>query len=81
LNVARSLYGRATSGKDTIASIFWLKARAGWVDTAKHVHEGIPENITVTFSLDAPDAVAIPSPANAESEIIDVTPQKQKEIE
>lgn len=81
LNVARSLYGRATSGKDTIASIFWLKARAGWVDTAKHVHEGIPENITVTFSLDAPDAVAIPSLANAEPEVIDVTPQKQKEIE
>jgi len=35
LNVAKSLYGRASGGKDTIASIFWLKARAGWVDTGR----------------------------------------------
>ena len=66
-NVAKSLYGRASGGKDTIASIFWLKARAGWVDTVKHSHEGLPENITVTFALDAP---------KVEHEVIDVTPHK-----
>jgi len=68
LSVAKSLYGRATSGKDTIASIFWLKARAGWVDTVKNVHEGLPENITVTFALDPP---------KTEPEVIDVTPPKE----
>jgi len=70
LNVARSLYGRATSGKDTIASIFWLKARAGWVDTPKTAHEGIPQNITVTFALEPP---------KESTELIDVTPQKEIE--
>jgi hypothetical protein len=69
-NVAKSLYGRASGGKDTIASIFWLKARAGWVDTVKHSHEGLPENITVTFALDAP---------KVETQLIDITPEKQKE--
>ena len=66
-SVAMSLYGRAISGKDTIAGIFWLKARDGWVDTVKHSHEGLPENITVTFALDAP---------KVEHEVIDVTPHK-----
>jgi hypothetical protein len=70
LNVARSLYGRATSGKDTIASIFWLKARAGWVDTPKTAHEGMPQNITVTFALEPP---------KVESKLIDVTPGEQKD--
>jgi hypothetical protein len=70
LNVARSLYGRATSGKDTIASIFWLKARAGWVDTPKTAHEGMPSNITVTFALEPP---------KVESKLIDVTPGEQKD--
>jgi hypothetical protein len=61
---------RATSGKDTIAGIFWLKARAGWVDTVKQVHEGIPENITVTFALEPPEE---------KPELIDVTPRKEIE--
>ena len=70
LSVAKTLHKRATSGKDTIAGIFWLKARAGWVDTVKQVHEGIPENITVTFALDPPQE---------EREVIDVTPRKEIE--
>ena len=70
LSVAKSLYGRATGGKDTIASIFWLKARAGWQDTTKTVHEGLPENITVSFALEPP---------KVEHQVIDVTPEKQKE--
>ena len=70
LSVAKTLYKRATSGKDTIAGIFWLKARAGWVDTVKQVHEGIPENITVTFALEPPEE---------QPELIDVTPQKEIE--
>ena len=70
LSVAKTLYKRATSGKDTIAGIFWLKSRAGWVDTVKQVHEGIPENITVTFALGPPEVA---------SELIDVTPQKEIE--
>ena len=69
-SVAKTLHKRATSGKDTIAGIFWLKARAGWVDTVKQVHEGIPENITVTFALDPPQE---------EREVIDVTPRKELE--
>jgi hypothetical protein len=70
LSVAKSLYGRASGGKDTIASIFWLKARAGWQDTTKTVHEGLPESITVTFALEPP---------KVEHQVIDVTPEKQKE--
>jgi len=70
LSVAKTLYKRATSGKDTIAGIFWLKARAGWVDTVKQVHEGIPENITVTFALEPPEE---------QPELIDVTPRKEIE--
>ena len=72
LSVARSLYERASGGKDTIASIFWLKARAGWVDTVKNVHEGLPERITVSFALEPP---------NVEHEVIDVTPGKQKDYD
>jgi glucose dehydrogenase len=62
--VAKSLYGRAISGKDTIASIFWLKARAGWQDTQKTIHEGVPEKITVSFALKPP----------IEGTVIDATP-------
>lgn len=29
-NVAQTLYKMATSGKDPIATLFWLKSRAGW---------------------------------------------------
>jgi|TARA_R110002153_G_scaffold185888_1_gene339021 hypothetical protein len=68
LSVARSLYERASGGKDTIASIFWLKARAGWVDTVKNTHEGLPERITVSFALEPP---------NVEHKVIDVTPKEE----
>ena len=64
MTVAKSLYGRAISGKDTIASIFWLKARAGWQDTQKTIHEGVPEKITVSFALKPP----------IEGTVIDATP-------
>jgi hypothetical protein len=67
-SVAKSLYGRASGGKDTIASIFWLKARAGWQDTTKTVHEGLPESIRVTFALEPP--------VDKEAKMIDVTPEK-----
>ena len=70
LSVAKALHKRATSGNDTIAKIFWLKARAGWVDTPKTAHEGIPQNITVTFALEPP---------KESTELIDVTPQKEIE--
>lgn len=33
--VAQSLYKMATSGKHPQASIFWMKARAGWDDKAE----------------------------------------------
>ena len=67
-SVAMALHKRATSGKDTIAGIFWLKARDGWVDTVKTVHEGLPENISVTFALEPP---------KAEGRLIDVTPSEE----
>jgi hypothetical protein len=70
LSVATALHKRATSGKDTIASIFWMKARAGWVDTVRNVHEGLPEKITVSF--------AMPS-LEDKSAMIDVTPEPDKE--
>jgi hypothetical protein len=70
MSVAKSLYGRASGGKDTIASIFWLKARAGWVDTVKTVHEGLPENITVTFALEPP---------KTEAKMINITPLEEAE--
>lgn len=71
LSVAQSLYRRATSGKDTIASIFWLKARADWQDTTKTVHEGLPNQIRVTFALEEP-ALAAP--------VIDITPDTDPEV-
>ena len=69
-SVAKSLYDRASGGKDTIASIFWLKARAGWQDTTKTIHEGLPEQITVSFALE---------PSKVEHEVIDITPDRQIE--
>jgi hypothetical protein len=66
--VARSLYGRASGGKDTIASIFWLKARAGWEDRQRVQHEGLPEKITVSFMLEPPEK---------EAKMIDITPIEQ----
>ena len=34
--VAQSLFDRASGGKDTIASIFWLKAKDKWHEVQKH---------------------------------------------
>ena len=72
MTVAKSLYGRAISGKDTIASIFWLKARDGWQDTQKTVHEGLPEKISVTFALKAPDS----GPIIEATPVVDLIEQK-----
>ena len=72
MTVAKSLYGRAISGKDTIASIFWLKARDGWQDTQKTVHEGLPEKISVTFALNAPDS----GPIIEATPVVDLIEQK-----
>ena len=76
LSVARSLYERASGGKDTIASIFWLKARAGWVDT-KTPDANLPSQIQVTFALPDPkDAV------EQQKAMVDVTPREtEKEAE
>ena len=35
--VAQTLYQQATSGKNTAATIFWLKTRGRWRDTAAEV--------------------------------------------
>jgi hypothetical protein len=35
--VAQSLYQQAISGKNTAATIFWLKVRVGWRETAPGV--------------------------------------------
>jgi hypothetical protein len=45
--VAQTLYQRATSGNDLGATIFWLKARAGWSERApdqRVKHEGTVEH-------------------------------------
>ena len=55
MTVAKSLYGRAISGKDTIASIFMLKARAGGKEAASQ-EAALPQKIEVTFAL--PESVA-----------------------
>jgi hypothetical protein len=67
LDVARALYTRASSGKDTIASIFMLKARAGWKDTASQ-DAALPQKIEVTFAL--PESVT-----EEKKEMIDITPE------
>ena len=41
------------------------------METVKNVHEGLPDQIRVTFSLEPP--------VNQESQLIDVTPQKETE--
>ena len=66
-DVARALYTRAASGKDTIASIFMLKARAGWKDTASQ-DAALPQKIEVTFAL--PESVT-----EDKKEMIDITPE------
>jgi|TARA_R110000824_G_scaffold87114_2_gene215016 hypothetical protein len=73
LAVARTLFGMATSGKNVIATIYWTKTRAGWVEAGNNSREGLPDQIKVTFSLEPP--------VNPESQIIDVTPRKETENE
>ena len=67
LDVARALYTRASSGKDTIASIFMLKARAGWKEASSQ-EAALPQKIEVTFAL--PESVAEEKKA-----MIDITPR------
>ncbi len=67
LDVARALYTRASSGKDTIASIFMLKARAGWKEASSQ-EAALPQKIEVTFAL--PESVTEEKKA-----MIDVTPR------
>ena len=64
-DVARALYTRAASGKDTVASIFMLKARAGWKDTVSQ-DAALPQKIEVTFAL--PESVT-----EEKKEMIDIT--------
>jgi hypothetical protein len=52
--VAQCLYQQATTPGNVAASIFWLKARAGWrekqtVDTGDAPTEPMPTNLVVTF--------------------------------
>ncbi len=50
--VASTLFAQAKGGNVT-AMIFWLKARAGWRETTKLEHAGIPdEPIVIRRSLD-----------------------------
>ena len=73
LSVAKALHKRAVSGNDTIAKIFWLKARAGWVDT-KTPDANLPSQIQVTFALPDPkDAVG------QQTAMVDVTPKETEE--
>jgi|TARA_R110002020_G_scaffold296603_1_gene512165 DNA-binding XRE family transcriptional regulator len=71
LTVAKTLFKMATSGKNVVASIYWTKTRGGWVETVKNIHEGLPDQIKVSFTLDPP--------VNQESQLIDVTPHKETE--
>jgi len=52
--VAQCLYQQAATPGNVAASIFWLKARAGWrekqaVDTGDSPNEPMPTNLVVTF--------------------------------
>jgi hypothetical protein len=49
--VAQSLFQQATSGKNTAASIFWLKARAGWREQAV----GTPQPVELPHFLVVPE--------------------------
>jgi hypothetical protein len=44
--VAQSLFQMATSGKNVVAAIFWLKCRGGWREKSQVEHTGLP-HITV----------------------------------
>ena len=65
-DVARALYLRASSGKDTIASIYFTKARLGWKETSSQ-EAPLPQKIEVTFAL--PESVT-----EEKKEMIDITP-------
>jgi len=41
-NVAQTLYKMATSGKDAIATLFWLKSRAGWKERPSFESQPLP---------------------------------------
>jgi hypothetical protein len=48
VRVAQSLFNMATQDKNTAAAIFWLKARAGWRETAQ-LDLGAAAGIKVTI--------------------------------
>jgi len=52
--VAQSLYQQATSGKNTAATIFWLKSRAGWREPAP----GVPRPVEAPPFIVAPEEEA-----------------------
>ena len=49
--VAQSLFQQATSGKNTTATIFWLKVRAGWREPAS----GAPRSVELPPFLVVPE--------------------------
>ena len=67
MSIGSKLYSKAMKG-DVTSAIFLAKTKAGFRETVEH--EGLPNNITVSFALDAP----------REEKIIDAE-VVQKEIE
>ena len=49
MDIGSQLYKKAMKG-DTISAIFLAKTKAGFRETVEH--EGLPNNITVSFNLD-----------------------------
>ena len=49
MDIGRQLYKKAMNG-DTISAIFLAKTKGGFKETVEH--EGLPNNITVSFNLD-----------------------------
>jgi len=49
MSIGSQLYKKAMKG-DTISAIFLAKTKAGFRETVEH--EGLPNNITVSFNLD-----------------------------
>lgn len=56
MSLGSKLYSKAMKG-DTISAIFLAKTKAGF--TEKVEHEGIPNQISVSFSLDPPKEMKV----------------------
>ena len=54
MSIGSKLYSKAMKG-DVTSAIFLAKTKAGFRETVEH--EGLPNNITVSFALDAPKEV------------------------